>query len=88
MSKHFKPCLYKNKALENQWINTIVGGHDLWCGCCKPFDHLKDILARDKWLHTKDASTETTHTENGDADDFTLDDGDLEQLFAIEENDG
>ncbi len=88
MSKLFKPCLYKNKGLETQWVNNIVSSHDLWCGCCNPFDHLRDILSRDKWHLTKDASTETDPIGKDEKDDFILDDGDLAQLFDIEEKEG
>ena len=83
MSKYLKPCLYSKKGLEQQWMNTIYNSHDLFCGCNQPFEHFKDIQKRDKWLHTKDVGTTTEDpTENGD--DFDINEGDLDQLFAAE----
>lgn len=84
MSKCMKPCLYTGKALENQWRNCIYNSHDLWCGCNNPIQHLKEIEKRDKWLHTKDAST-STRDDHGEDDDFPLTEGDLDQLFEEEE---
>lgn len=86
MSKFLKPCLYSGKGVEGQWINNICGSHDLFCGCCNPFDHLKDILKRQTWHPTRDIGTTT---DNGDDPDFpTIDEGDLAKLFeaADEEN--
>lgn len=81
-----KPCLYKGKALEQQWMNTIFNSHDLFCGCSNPIDHIKKIQSRDKWLHTKNAATTTDNLGNGDDGDFHIDEGDLQKLFEKENN--
>lgn len=85
MSDYIKPSLYTGRALENQWKNNIFSSHDLFCGCPKPFDHLKHLI-NEECRHLD------TTKENGDhdkedtaADDFHLDAGDLEQLFDAEE---
>ncbi len=70
MSKCFKQPHYKGKALENQWMGIIFQSHDLICGCDNPIQHIKEIQKRDKWLHTKDAATNTDHSDNGDGEDF------------------
>lgn len=80
MSKFLKPTTFTSRALQNQWLNVIVGSHDLFCICDKPIDHLQDIINQQKCRHFKDTATTTTETatENGD-DPITA--GDLEELF-------
>lgn len=87
MSKCLKQPHYKGKGLENQWMGIIFQSHDLICGCDNPIDHIKQIQKRDKWLHTKDVATNTDHSDNGDGDDFPIDEEDLQKLFDEETND-
>ena len=89
MSEYLKPCLYKGKAVEQQWINGIYTSHDLFCGCNDPIQHLAAIL-KPKQLclpsTTEDAGTQT----HGEEKDYDLEEGDLDALFAndFEEDDG
>ncbi len=83
MSDYIKPCLYKGKALNNQWMNSILNSHDLFCGCTEPIDHLKAILPKKEWPRTKDVGIGTKDGD-GDDDDFHIDEGDLKQLFEEE----
>jgi len=85
MSKFLQPCLYKNRALEQQWINNIHNSHDLFCGCPDPIEHLKAILKPEQCRHFEDAVTTVTGGTHGDPEP-TIDEGDLERLFS-EEND-
>ncbi len=82
MSKFQKPCLYEGRQLDNQWMNLIYTSHDLYCGCLKPIKHLEDIVNQQKCRSTKDIGTNTpTKEEDGDEDDFNIDEGDLNKLF-------
>lgn len=84
MSKFLTPALYKNKALETQWLNNIHSTHDLFCGCDDTIRHLISILSTGgKQLCLPSTSTEdaTTQTGGEDVEDI-LDEGDLDALFA------
>lgn len=85
MSTYLKPTLYSKRGLQNQWVNIIYQSHDLICGCNKPIDHLNDVINQQKCLHLDAIGGPTTTNQNGDADDFPLDEGDLQQLFEKEE---
>lgn len=78
MSHYQREPLYKGRALDNQWLNTIIGTHDLCCGCPTPVKHLKDILKcrgdTDGEEEDKDHGTTTVPEDGFDA-------GDLESLF-------
>lgn len=85
MSKHQQPPIYSKRGLDNQWMNVIIGSHDLFCGCDKPTKHLEDILFQEKCRHFKDIGT-TTATETGEeTGDLAIKDGDLEELFKEED---
>lgn len=87
MSKHLTPCLYKGRALENQWKNTIFNTHDLFCGCDNPLKHLKAII-EEECLPFDTTTTDGDHKKDTDEkEDFILDDGDLQQLFDAENAD-
>ncbi len=85
MSKFQKPALYQGKALDQQWINNIFNSHDLFCGCNHVIDHLKSILADPTWPGT--GETSTAKEDTGPTDETGLSPGDLERLFA-EDDDG
>lgn len=84
MSKLWRPALYSTKGLQTQWINGIFQSHDLFCGCPKPLNHLKEALKEKECRHfTEETTTEETGgIQDGDVDNF--DEGDLEQLFEAE----
>lgn len=82
MSKFQKPSLYSGRALDNQWMNNIFNSHDLFCGCLDPIKHLRDILKQQRCPSSKT----TTKDGTPDGDDFIIDAGELETLFATEEN--
>lgn len=84
MSKSWRPPLYTPKGLQNQWINNIFQSHDLFCGCPKPFLHLKEIIEDQKCdrFTEKETTTETTGIPPTNEDNF--DEGDLQQLFEAE----
>lgn len=85
MSKLQKPTIYSKRGLDTQWMNVIVGSHDLFCGCDKPIKHLEDILFQEKCRHFKDTATTTTTDPGAETDDFAIKDGDLEELFKEED---
>ena len=84
MSKFQQPALYKGRALDNQWINLIIGSHDLFCGCNKPIKHLQSILPKE--CHSSDQEN-TTEKDTTHGDDTGLEPGELEQLFAENDED-
>nr|UHS18257.1 MAG: hypothetical protein [Betatorquevirus sp.] len=86
MSDYVKPCIYNQNSINTQWINNICSSHDLFCGCENPINHLKAAL-KEKCHHSKDIGIGTDHGEDGEKDDFTLQPGDLEDLFRVEEED-
>lgn len=79
---------YSPKALEDQWLNTIFGSHDLICGCNDPILHLFDILnrkgpARKPLVDIQNAKCLITgDKEDGPEDDIDIAPGELELLFA------
>lgn len=83
MSSYLKPVLYSGRGLENQWKNIIFQSHDLMCGCPKPLDHLKHLLQQESCLHFKETTTEETGGTTAN-DELGIDAGDLENLFATE----
>ena len=85
MSKFLKPCLYTDRALEQQWINNIFNSHDLFCGCENTLKHLEAILKQPLCRHLDAAATTATGGTTEDPEP-TIDEGDLEKLFS-EEND-
>lgn len=87
MSKHLKPSVYGERALQNQWINTCCGNHDLFCGCGNPIKHLKDLLKERECLHTIDAATSTETGGIDTKEEMPIDDGDLAKLFDEIEDD-
>lgn len=69
--------VYGPGALEQNWLNTIYGTHDLMCGCPKPIEHLLQILKK-KCLLTEDG---TDGEEKGDTPEEGFGPGDLDKLF-------
>ncbi len=89
MSKFLKPSLYSGRAQELQWLNTVIGSHDLMCGCQNPLKHLHFLLQKDnKQLCLPSTEDRSDLTEHGgeDAVDNLLE-GDLDKLFEEEFND-
>lgn len=87
MSKFLKEPIYSPRQLEQQWLNNTVQSHALICGCEEPFNHLQYLLKKEKCHLTKDIGIGTNQNGNEDADDFVLDDGDLQKLFDAEQED-
>lgn len=85
MSKFQQPALYKGKALENQWINLTISAHDLFCGCTKPLQHLQSILPKQECHSSDQEDTTEKNTTHGDV--TGLEPGELEQLFAENDED-
>jgi len=47
MSSHFnffRNSPYNTETKEQIWTTIINDAHDSWCGCCKPFAHLLNLL--------------------------------------------
>lgn len=84
MSKLFKPTTLSPKALQNAWMNTIFQTHDLWCLCENPLKHLKDIIKKQECRHFNDAATSTETGGDTKENEDGFDAGDLETLFATE----
>lgn len=88
MSTHFKPTFYSNEGKEKQLLNSLVGNHDLVCGCDHPTKHIASIIFK----YSQPTEFDKQDTDNikkclgstpagdGDAVDGLLE-GDLEKLF-------
>lgn len=88
MSKLYKPTEYKPRALQNAWMNNIFQTHDLWCSCNSTIKHLKEIIKEQECRHSRDAATTTETGGTTTTEETGFDEGDLESLFALtEEND-
>lgn len=88
MSTFLKPSLYSGHSLENQYVNAVYTVHDVLCGCLKPIEHLNDIIKRQECRPIKDAATATTTTgEETTGTPDVLENGDLDLLFAEQEDD-
>lgn len=84
MSKYLQPTKYTKKQLENNWINSTIHGHDLFCGCDDPLKHLQYLLKKETCPLTTDAATSTETGGIKEKEENTFDEGDLELLFATE----
>lgn len=84
MSDYLKPSLYNGRGKENQLINLMFHGHDMICGCNDTNNHLLHLLRREK-CHRSEGTTTTAETTGTPKDDeIGIDEGDLEKLFATE----
>nr|UHS18394.1 MAG: hypothetical protein [Betatorquevirus sp.] len=79
MSKYLREPCYRNRQLENKWINVIFESHDLICGCNTPIDHLNHIIDEQRCPPSTAKDGEKT---TGKAEEEPFTDGDLERLFA------
>lgn len=85
----WKEPVYGPKRQELNWLNGCITMHDNFCGCNTPADHLINLLAtksgyqvvKNTKCPTGIKDTETT----GKEEDIGLDDGELERLFAEED---
>nr|UHS18207.1 MAG: hypothetical protein [Betatorquevirus sp.] len=85
MSDYIKPTLYNGKGLENQLKNLCYNAHDLCCGCQNPTKHLQHLFT-EKWLPTTATTKEDgENTLETVAPEDGFDAGDLERIFALEE---
>lgn len=90
------PSLYSTTQQEKQLLNHVFQIHDFACGCRDPPSHLTWLLINNcnpqdfnstekeklkKWLGTTTGETDTMEEDTG----FNA--GDLEKLFAQEEED-
>lgn len=51
MSKFLKPSEYTDYQKTTQWLNVILGVHDMYCFCDKPWIHLlESILERNNFF--------------------------------------
>lgn len=92
MTHLYKPTYLTKNSQQKQLLNTIVGNHDLICGCDEPLKHLgllifekakpSNFTEQEKSI-IKSCLGEENTTGGQDADDgFT--DGDLAALFTEE----
>ncbi|AXQ66317.1 MAG: hypothetical protein [Anelloviridae sp.] len=93
MSRYMQNPILGPRALEIQWLNTIVTTHSLICSCEKPWDHLQDTFKNHQikcHFIGDDHGTASGTKEDGDTDDVPFSPGDLERLFAddTEDNQG
>lgn len=86
MSKFLQPRLYENRALENQLLNTIIGTHDLMCGCPKPLQHIQHLINQPLCLTTGEDITNAKDTTQ--EEDIGFSTGDLEKLFENDDETG
>ncbi|AXQ65996.1 MAG: hypothetical protein [Anelloviridae sp.] len=84
MSKFLQNVKYNKKQLENNWINNTIHSHDLFCGCDNPLKHLEYLLKKETCPHLTDAATSTETGGTKENEENTFDEGDLESLFATE----
>lgn len=87
MSDYLKPTLYNGRGLENQLKNICYNAHDLCCGCPNPTSHLRHLFGvqcLSTETSTKENSENSTNKENPEEG---FDAGDLEALFATDEDD-
>lgn len=92
----FSKIPYSTTQLEKQLLNTVVGNHDLCCGCEDPLLHITNLIfkhAKPKNFTEKEklqiklclGDTDTTdHTATDAVDGLTP--GDLEKLFEQEDD--
>ncbi len=98
MSENFCPTKYSGKALQTQLLNSIVGNHDLICGCDEPTTHLAALIfeharptkftEQQKKTIQKCLGDDPTTTAMAAADDGGFSEGDLEDLFAEDGDEG
>ncbi len=93
MTEYFQHTYLTKKGLQRQLLNTIVGNHDLVCKCNEPLTHVAALIFEDakptnftekqkkiiKQCLGEDAGTTT-------GEDLAIDGGDLEQLFAEDDD--
>lgn len=87
MSRYYKKPTYGDRHKQLQWINNMVGLHDMHCYCDKPLQHIiTGIIEHEPSLHfdTEDSKKiqkclSTTAIEDV-LDDFG--EGELEKLFS------
>lgn len=83
---------FNDKKLQLQYINCIVGVHDLLCNCYSPAFHAASILLKqlapelkkEEKQQLQQCLTEETGTVEEETTGFDI--GDLEKLFGEEEN--
>lgn len=90
MTSMHKHTFYGAKALQNQYLNTICGNHDLMCSCDDPLKHTALLIlqkAKPKFTEEeKKIIRKCLGEEDGaggqDSTAIDIDSGDLEKLFA------
>lgn len=87
MSKYLKPSLYNGKSAERQWINIIWSTHDQICSCDKVIEHLNSIVSNETCHHFTKETTTTATTGTTEKDETGFAEGDLELLFAENQDD-
>lgn len=84
----FQEIPYNKNQLQNQLVNSIVGSHDLVCGCKNPLYHTTficlqklapELKKQEKNQLKKCLGDDTTDDAGAEGD---LNFGDLDQLFA------
>lgn len=81
MSK-WKPPTTSLSNKKYDWINLIVGIHNLQCGCDDPLKHtVEEIHNQEPSLKPQIPKWLTTGNDPGAPDDDGFGDGDLEKLF-------
>lgn len=82
----YKEPVYGPKRQELNWLNGCIIAHDNFCGCNTPADHLLWVLATKSGYsvvkNQQKCLTTGTEETTGEKDDFGLEEGELELLFA------
>ncbi len=87
MSSCLKPTVYNGRGLETQWINLVFQSHELICGCNDPQTHFNTLINNQKCHHSTEGTTIAATTGTIEKDETGFDAGDLEALFAENQED-
>lgn len=100
MSDNYHPTYFTKRAIHNQLLNSIVGNHDLVCSCDAPLIHITNLIfefAKPTNFTEKEKKQIRKCLGDGDhigethgdaAEDGGLSAGDLEKLFAEDDDTG
>lgn len=77
---------YTKRQLNLQMVNGYVAIHDLRCHCQKPLQHIiQQIYEQEPTLKCQDTTTAAVGNQDGEKDIDGFGPGELERLFAEEE---
>lgn len=83
----YEPPKYNSKALQLQWVNTLVNVHDLHCGCNDPLQHtIIAITTQEKNLRFTEPEKKNLKKclfgEEDTQEEDVIGDADLAALFS------